>query len=115
MKMLKIIAAIAAFLIFVPFKSANAQVNLNLGNIASSLTGNTGSSAGLALLNLYTQFKADGKLDLSSLGNAAVSAATAKAKSNLLGQMAKATKDTADNGDTQKAGSILTDLFKSLK
>lgn len=178
MKMLKIIAAIAAFLIFVPFKSANAQVNLNLGNIASSLTGNTGSSAGLALLNLYTQFKADGKLDLSnsnnisnlvtlatnikglkgstsktdlssfvnglisgsknlvnkgnstsvlnslksisnldlsSLGNAAVSTATAKAKSNLLGQMAKATKDTADNGDTQKAGSILTDLFKSLK
>lgn len=78
MKTLKIIAAIAAFLIFVPFKSANAQVNLNLGN-------------------------------------AAVSAATAKAKSNLLGQMAKATKDTADNGDTQMAGSILTDLFKSLK
>lgn len=29
MKTLIIIAAIAAFLIFVPFKSANAQVNLN--------------------------------------------------------------------------------------
>ena len=178
MKTLKIIAAIAAFLIFVPFKSANAQVNLNLGDITSSLTGSTGSSAGLALLNLYTQFKADGKLDLSnsknisnlvtlasnikglkgstsktdlspfvnglisgsknlvnkgnstsvlnslksisnldlsSLGNAAVSAATAKAKNNLLEQVVKARKDTADSGDTQQAGSILTELFKTLK
>ena len=179
MKTYKLFAVLAAALLLVaPYQSAKAQSGINMGNVVSSLTGNTGSSAGLALLNLYTQYKADGKLDLSnsknisniitlasnikglkgsdsktdlssfvsglisgsknlvnrgnstsvlnslksisnldlsSLGNAAASAATSKVMSRMAGKLSQSTSDSSQNEAAQQAGSILTNLFKTIK
>ena len=66
MKSIKLFAVIAAaFLLIAPFQSAKAQSSLNLGNLVSGLTSANGSSAGSALLKLYTQYKSAGKIDLT--------------------------------------------------
>lgn len=58
MKVLKCITALVASLLI----CANA-------NTQSLLTSSNGLAAGKALLSLYTQYKADGKLDLSKANN----------------------------------------------
>ena len=54
--------------IFAASASASAMPEPQ-SNIISALTGSNGTSAGQALLGLYTQFKADGKLDLKNAAN----------------------------------------------
>ncbi len=69
MKTIRIIAAIAAaFLLIAPAPTSKAQ-SLNLASVASALTGSNGTSAGAALLGLYTQYKADVKFDLGNASN----------------------------------------------
>ena len=58
---------IAAFVSIVPCQRAEAQINLS--KAASVLTSSNGIAAGTALLSLYTQYKADGKLDFSNASN----------------------------------------------
>jgi len=70
MKLFKVIAAVAAALILsTSLQSASAQNSSTLSNVASLLTQDNGSSAGSALLGLYTQYKVDGKIDLSNVKN----------------------------------------------
>lgn len=87
MKIIKALAAAAALIIMLPSQQANAQILKNLfggssnntttttnttSNVASTvaaLTQGNGANAGLALLGLYTQYKADGKLDFKNVNN----------------------------------------------
>lgn len=87
MKIIKALAAAAALIILLPSQQANAQILKNLfggssnntttttnttSNVASTvaaLTQGNGANAGLALLGLYTQYKADGKLDFKNVNN----------------------------------------------
>lgn len=55
---------IAAIISVVPSYRADAKINLS--KAASVLTSSNGIAAGTALLSLYTQYKADGKLDFSN-------------------------------------------------
>lgn len=88
MKIIKALAAAAALIILLPSQQANAQILKNLfggssnnntttttnttSNVTSTvaaLTQGNGANAGLALLGLYTQYKADGKLDFKNVNN----------------------------------------------
>lgn len=65
MKKLFVLAAIvSAIAMFCTAPKAQAQSSLS--NIVGSLTSDNGTSAGAALLSLYTQYKADKKIDLSN-------------------------------------------------
>lgn len=74
MKSFKLIALAVATMLLVAPQSAKAQSDLlgkasNLLNTASALTSGSGASAGSALLGLYSQFKVDGKLDMTNATN----------------------------------------------
>ena len=71
MKTFKLFAvAAAALLLTVSSFQANAQTkNSVVDNVVSALTSQNGNSAGSALLSLYNQYKADGKLDLKNTAN----------------------------------------------
>lgn len=69
MKKTGILAAlVAAFMMVVPFHTAQAQTG-TLSKITSVLTQGNGISAGKALLSLYSQYKSAGKLDFSNPTN----------------------------------------------
>lgn len=72
MKTLKIVSMlVAAVLIAAPCHNAAAQTSTATQAIAQILTATNGNSAGSALLNLFTQYKTDGKLDMSNANNIA--------------------------------------------
>ena len=69
MKALKIFGAIiAAIIIAAPAHAAETPEPV-VTEAIQALTSSNGSSAGLALLNLYTSYKSAGKLDLSNAAN----------------------------------------------
>lgn len=72
MKTFKIITILAAaVMMFASAQTAKAQLNLGgiATGVASTLTQANGNSVGGALLSLYTQYKADKKIDLSNPAN----------------------------------------------
>ena len=76
MKTIAKILIIAATAFFVADVNTDAQILKNLLNKATSTTTETvseatanGQAAGAALKSLYTQYKADGKMDMSNLNN----------------------------------------------
>ena len=70
MKTFKLIALVAAALLLAaPCKASSTETSQDLGQVVSALTSTNGTSAGSALLGLYSQFKADKKLDLSNPTN----------------------------------------------
>ena len=72
MKSFKIIAAVvSALFIFSPCHEAAAQDSTSQQSTVPALTASNGNSAGSALLSLFTQYKADGKLDMTNPTNIA--------------------------------------------
>lgn len=67
MKTFKIILAALFISLAVPSVS-KAQTSI-LSDVSSLLTNKNGNTAGSALLSLYTNYKADGKIDLSNTTN----------------------------------------------
>lgn len=68
MKSFKLIAAIgAAMMLFAPVNTVESQATP--GKLLSALTSSNGIEAGKALLGLFTQYKADGKLDFTNTAN----------------------------------------------
>lgn len=122
MKITKIIAvAAAAILLCMPFQQAKAQINLgNVANAVSGLTANNGNSAGMALLGLYTQFKADGnKLDFKNANNInnLITLATnvkdlgkLKDKASYVSGLIKGSKNLVNNNNSANVLSSLTQI-----
>lgn len=105
MKALKtIVAMAAAILLLAPAQTSQAQSKLSkvvkAANVVSALTSSNGISAGKALLGLYTQFKADGKLDFSNQTNL----------SNLM-QLATSISGLKDATKTTDTSSFLSGLI----
>lgn len=71
MKTMRIVTILSVILMLLaPAHTSKAQINIgNIANTVSGLTQNNGLAAGTALLGLYTQYKADGKLDLKNQNN----------------------------------------------
>lgn len=68
MKTFRIVTFIAAaILLIAPMQRVNAQSALS--SVVSTLTQSNGNTAGGAILSLYTQYKADGKVDLTNPKN----------------------------------------------
>ena len=67
MKTLKIIAT--AFIIALAFSPISKAQSSILSGATSLLTAKNGNSAGSALLSLYSNYKADGKIDLNKTAN----------------------------------------------
>lgn len=96
MKRLFKIMAVAAVVFFAAEATADAQLLKNLLNKASEKTEtatsaatSNGRAAGAALKSLYTQYKADGKLDMSNFNNIMNLATLANNTKDLKGQSDK--------------------------
>ena len=95
MKAVKFLAiAVAAIVLAAPCHAAQTQSEADQSSILSALTSSNGTSAGSALLGLYTQYKTDGKLDLTNTKNISnlVTLAT-----NIKGLKSTDTKSTVSN------------------
>lgn len=92
-RIITIVIAVAAFL--APEHTADAQFLKNLlkkattETTAASAATSNGQAAGAALKALYTQYKADGKIDLSNINNIMNLAALANNVKDLKGQTNK--------------------------
>lgn len=96
MKKIVKILILAAVAFFTAEATADAQLLKNiLNNVSSSSTvsaaTSNGRQAGAALKSLYTQYKADGKLDMNNLNNMLNLATLASSVKDLKGQTSKTT------------------------
>ena len=116
MKRLSFIFALAIAAFLSSQTVAEAQILKNLFKQATSSTTTTesagttnGKAAGSALKSLYTQYKADGKLDMSNLNNIMNAATLATNVKGLKGQTDKTTfyKDFA-SGLIAGSGNLVT-------
>lgn len=113
MKSVKLIAAcVAALLLAAPFQNAGAQATSKLGNVVTALTSTNGINAGSALLGLYTQFKADGKLDFKNANNITN---ILKLASNISGLKSGNTAASSQTGNILGAAGNIAGAVSSLK
>lgn len=121
MKSVKLIIAVAAIcLLAAPVQTAKAQ-NSALSGVVSALTASNGNSAGSALLGLYSQYKADGKLDLQNASNIKnlltlaqniKGLAQTKNTTNFLSGLITGSKNLVNNSNSSTVLSSLSNLSK---
>lgn len=119
MKAIHVITVIAAaVLLCAPVQSAKAQ-NSTIANAVSALTSQNGTSAGSALLGLYTQYKADKKLDFSNptniknllaLANNIKGLASNASTTNFLSGLIKGSKNLVNDSNSSSVLSSLKSL-----
>lgn len=119
MKTIKVIMTIAAvLLISAPLQEAKAQSSA-ISSAISALTSQNGKSAGSALLSLYTQYKADKKIDLTNpanisniltIANNIKGLAQASNTTNFLSGLISGSKNLVNNNNSSSVLSSLKSL-----